>query len=284
MQRFAFFMLATLFCLVAGADVHADAGKVPQGWPTTIKQGDMVMVKTLPGTQAKVLGRTITANNDGVMVFGVGRDQKSTLPVTVTSFDGKKHPFTIQVTPRQWKVERVNGVARKHVSPPKAVQNRISNDAANVRKARKAERTQADFASGFARPVKGGRISGVFGSQRIFNGTPKSPHGGMDFALPTGTPIHAPADGIVTLVDDLYYSGHTVLIDHGQGINTSYLHMSKVSVKDGQTLKRGDKIGEIGATGRATGPHLHFGLNWYNVRLDPQEALKQWPVVESQKQ
>ncbi len=147
--------------------------------------------------------------------------------------------------------------------------SRIRKEAEQVREARVPDTDQEDFFNGFGWPVKG-RISGVYGSQRVYNGKPGRPHYGLDIAVPTGTPVAAPADGIVRLVDsDLYYSGGTIIIDHGHGLFSSFLHLSKVSVKGGTTIKRGQIIGEVGATGRVTGAHLDWRYNWFDKRLDP---------------
>ena len=147
--------------------------------------------------------------------------------------------------------------------------------AAATHQPRERDDAREDFSRGFVRPVEGGRISGVYGSQRILNGEPRSPHFGLDIAVPTGTPIVAPAAGVVSFAEpDLYLTGGTLLIDHGHGLTSSYLHMSRLDVSAGQRVEQGQVIGAVGATGRASGPHLHWGLNWFDVRLDPALLLE----------
>jgi len=151
---------------------------------------------------------------------------------------------------------------------------RIAREAARVREARLLDDARADFARAFIWPVQG-RISGRFGNQRIYNGKPGSPHSGMDIAAPTGTPVKAPAAGVVTLADpDLYLTGGTLLIDHGHGISSNFLHLSRLDVKPGDRVEQGQVVGAVGATGRASGPHLHWGMNWFEVRIDPLLVLE----------
>ena len=158
-------------------------------------------------------------------------------------------------------------VAEKMVTPPDSVIARIKSDQATVAAARQLMATTGDFLQGFDWPVTG-RISGVFGSQRILNGTPRQPHYGIDIAAPHGTPIQAPASGLVTLVKDLYFSGWTVIINHGLGLNSSFLHLDQVSINIGDNVSRGDNIGTVGSTGRSTGPHLDWRLDWQGRRID----------------
>ncbi len=222
-----------------------------------------------PELVSATLNDTPLLVKEGRLVFGFGRDAalKQTLSLTFASGETQSHTLTL--TPREYKIDRIEGVAQKYVSPPESVLKRIRNDAALVKEARDVDSVRLDVFGDFYRPAKG-RISGVYGSQRVFNGTPKRPHFGLDIANKTGTPIYAPAGGTVTLAHpDLYYSGGTVVIDHGFGVTTTYIHMSKLHVKTGDTIKTGEEIGHIGATGRVTGPHLDWRLNWGSVRLDP---------------
>ena len=166
----------------------------------------------------------------------------------------------------------------KTVTPDPETAKRIEAEQARVAEARKRDDDREDFLHGFALPVQGARISGVYGSQRIDNGVPKAPHMGLDMAVPEGTPIHAPAAGIVTFAEpDLVLTGGTVLIDHGFGLSSSFLHMSRLDVKAGERIKAGQVIGAAGKTGRATGPHVHWGFNWFDVRLDPALLPKPSP-------
>lgn len=143
-----------------------------------------------------------------------------------------------------------------------------------IARARQIDSPGTDFTASFIAPVNG-RISGVFGSQRILDGKPRQPHSGVDFAAPEGAPVKAPAAGSVTLVDpDMYFSGGTVILDHGHGISSVFIHLSRIDVRVGQRIARGEVIGAVGATGRATGPNLHWGVSWFETRLDPQLLLR----------
>lgn len=237
--------------------------------PQNMSQGGLVTATVPAGSSAKVNGKDVRVGDDGMLVFGAGRDEKGPVVVVVTYPDGHKDTSRVTVTPRAWPVERVNGVPPKTVNPPPDIAARIQREQAEVAAARKRDDNREGFVHGFIWPVVG-RISGRFGSQRIFNGTPKSPHPGMDIAVPQGTPVKAPADGIITFAKpDLYLTGGTVLIDHGFGLSSNFLHLSRLDVKVGQVVHQGDVIGAAGMTGRATGPHVHWGFNWFEVRLDP---------------
>jgi hypothetical protein len=237
--------------------------------PGEVAQGCAVFGRTAPGGRVRLGGREVRVGDDGVFVFGVGRDQRDPLALQVTLPDGTTRTHQVTVQPRDWRIERVDGVPQATVDPPPAIAARIAREQAAVAAARARDDARADFAAGFDWPTRG-RISGVYGSQRIYNGSPRSPHSGLDVAAGTGTPLKAPAAGIVAFADpDLYLTGGTVLIDHGHGLSSVFLHLSRIDVKIGQRVERGDVFGAVGATGRATGPHMHWGLNWFDVRLDP---------------
>ncbi|SFS04339.1 Peptidase family M23 [Dyella sp. OK004] len=237
--------------------------------PTSISQGGLV-VATLPGlTQASVDGKAVRVGDNGTVVFGAGRDETGPLTVDLAYRNGRRDSVRIAVTPRDWPIERVNGVPPKTVNPPPALAERIRREQAEVTAARRRDDSREDFLSGFIWPVQG-RISGRFGNQRIYNGDPKAPHSGMDIAVPTGTSVKAPAAGVVTFAKpDLYLTGGTVLLDHGFGLSSNFLHLSRLDVKVGQRVRQGEVIGAAGMTGRATGPHVHWGFNWLGTRLDP---------------
>jgi len=237
--------------------------------PQSMSQGGLVATIVPDGSAATVNGKKVRVGADGMLVFGAGRDEKGPITVVLTLPDGRRETTRVEVTPRDWPVERVNGVPPKTVNPPPDIAARIQREQAEVAAARKRDDDREGFSRGFIWPVTG-RISGRFGSQRIFNGTPKSPHPGMDIAVPQGTPVKAPADGVITFAKaDLYLTGGTVLIDHGFGLSSNFLHLSRIDVKVGQAVHQGDVIGAAGMTGRATGPHVHWGFNWFEVRLDP---------------
>jgi murein DD-endopeptidase MepM/ murein hydrolase activator NlpD len=182
--------------------------------------------------------------------------------------------YQVTVDPRDWPVERVNGVPPRTVDPPPAIAERIRREQAEVTAARTRYDTRTGFAQAFQWPVEG-RISGRFGNQRVYNGSPGSAHSGMDIAAGNGTPVKAPAAGVVTFAKpDLYLTGGTVLLDHGHGVSSNFLHLSRLDVQVGDSVEQGQVIGAVGATGRATGPHLHWGMNWLDVRIDPLLMLE----------
>lgn len=243
-------------------------------FPGHVQQGSMVIGKVAPDSRVEYAGRTLRVTDYGTVVFGVGRDASGVATVQVTPPGESSRTVAVDIRPRDWPIERIDGVPPKTVSPPPKVAQRIAREQGRVRAARKSSNDGIGFAEHFIWPVKG-RISGRFGNQRIYNGTPGSAHSGMDIAVPSGMPIKAPAAGTVVFADpELYLTGGTVLIDHGHGIGSNFLHMSRLDVNVGDTVEQGDIIGQVGATGRATGPHLHWGMTWYNVRIDPLLVLR----------
>ena len=256
---------------VAAADAAAESRVV---FPDRVQQGALVLGKVPPGSRVEYGGRVLRTTGYGTVVFGVGRDASGPLRVAVTRPDGSRADARIQVDPRDWPMERVDGVPPKTVEPPPAIAERIRREQARVAEARTRDDARADFAQRFIRPVEG-RISGRFGSGRIYNGKPGAGHSGMDIAAPTGTPVKAPAAGIVTFADPgLYLTGGTVVVDHGHGVSSNFLHLSRIDVAVGDRVEQGQAIAAVGATGRATGPHLHWGMNWFDVRVDPLLVLE----------
>lgn len=239
-------------------------------------QGDLVVGRAAPGSLILYNGRVLRVSPQGWYTFGIGRDASTPITLEIRSPDGVLNRERIAVLARDWPIERVDGVPEATVNPPPAVAARIAREQARVAEARKRDDARVDFVHGFVWPIDG-RISGRFGSQRIYNGSPRAPHSGVDVAATTGTPVHAPAAGIITFADPaLYLTGGTVLIDHGHGVSSSFLHLSQINVQLGDSIAQGQIIGAVGATGRATGPHLHWGLNWFDVRLDPQALVPQY--------
>ena len=238
-------------------------------------QGNFVQGGLVTGTAPKNLQvqfqqRKLLRNSDGLFVLGFNRDDATQQQLVIIQGDGRQQTLPFTISAREYDVQKVNGVPARTVNPDPKDMARIEKETAQVAEAREAAAAQAFFKNGFVWPVKG-PVSGVYGSQRIFNGEPRSPHFGVDLAVPAGTPIFAPADGVITLAEkDLFFSGGTIILDHGMGINSGYLHMSKLLVKKGDKVKQGQKIGLVGSSGRATGPHLCWRLNWYQSRLDPQ--------------
>lgn len=257
-----------LAMLLAGA-VHASTPPAGITLDHPLRQGQMVVGRTEPGARVSVDQRNVRVDGAGRFVFGIGRDQVRVVLCVRLSGDEKARCQGLPVPQREYRIERVSGLPPATVSPNPAEQARIAREAALITAARERDDARSDFAVPFRRPAQG-RISGVYGSQRILNGEPRSPHLGLDIAAPTGTPIVAPAPGVVTLVhEDMLLTGQTVVLDHGHGISSVYIHMSRIDVAEGQRLAAGDPIGAIGMTGRASGPHLHWGLNWFEVKLDP---------------
>lgn len=259
--------LSGALILLGALMAHAAEPVLPL--PNAVSQGGLVIARMPDVSRATVGGKPVRVGADGTFVFGAGRDDKGPLAIDLTYRNGQRESVRIPVLPRDWPVERVDGVPPKTVNPPPAIAARIRREQAEVVAARARDDDREDFTQGFAWPVQG-RISGRFGNQRIYNGDPKAPHSGMDIAVPQGTPVKAPADGVVTFAKpDLYLTGGTVLLDHGFGLSSNFLHLSRLDVTPGQRVRRGQVIGAAGMTGRATGPHVHWGFNWFGVRLDP---------------
>ena len=242
--------------------------------PERAAQGAMIIGRTLPAAEVHVGERRLAVDAQGRFVFGVGRDENGPLHVRVQAPGAADHVARIEILPRDWPIQRINGVPPATVNPPPALAARIARENARIVAARRTESRNTGFAQAFIWPVQG-RISGRFGNQRVFNGTPKSPHSGMDIAAGQGTQIKAPAAGTVTLAEkNFYLTGGTVMIDHGHGISSNFLHLSRLDVKVGDVVKQGDVIGAVGSTGRSTGPHLHWGMTWFDVKIDPLLVLE----------
>jgi len=232
-------------------------------------QGGVIFGASVPGTRVVLNGRNVRVSPSGHFVFGFGRDAPATAQLEISLPNGTVDRRALQIEPREYKTQRISGLPPKMVTPPKKVLARIRKENKSIAAARAVDRPEALFESGFIWPAIG-RISGVFGSQRILNGEPRRPHYGLDIAAPPGTPVQAPADGAVAIAQrDMYYTGGTVVLDHGHGLTSVYSHLKDVTVKQGQILRQGDILGTIGATGRATGAHLDWRINWFKERLDP---------------
>jgi murein DD-endopeptidase MepM/ murein hydrolase activator NlpD len=238
-----------------------------------LEQGSLALGYAEKGARVTIDGEKVRLSPDGVFAFGFAFDQTKPSVIVVTWPGGTTETQSYTPTVRQYEIQHVNGLPQNTVTPPPEVLERIKKEAAEIYQARQRDTDGADFLGGFDWPAPGIE-SGVFGSQRIDNGIPMAPHFGVDMAAPTGTPIRAPADGRVSMSADHYLNGGFTLIDHGQGVSTSYLHQSKRLVKEGDKVKRGQLIGHIGQTGRATGPHLHWAMNWFEVKLDPSRSTR----------
>ncbi len=259
-------LLSLGLCAGVSTGLLADDGSIYLEGDFT--QGGLIRGKVTPGSTVGYEGRALRVGPDGRFIFGFHRDDAKDHTLEVTDPDGKTTLHQISISQREYDIQRIDGLPPKKVTPPESLLKRIRAEGQRVREARAIDSDFRGFDDGFIWPVKG-RISGVFGSQRVLNGQPRQPHYGIDIAVPTGTPFVTPAAGTVTLVEpDLYYSGGTVMVDHGYGLASTFLHIEEIKVELGQKLKQGDIVGTVGATGRATGPHLDWRVNWFDDRLD----------------
>jgi len=289
-------LAATVLSAVAGAQTslphHSGPTPVSQHTshlPAAASQGALVIGLSHPAAKVTYLNpqladdppaarRALRVDPAGRFVFGIGRDQRQPVQIEIRHADGRIERRSIAITARGWPVERIHGVPPATIDPPPAIAARIAREQAQVAAVRSRDDARSDFADAFAWPVRG-RISGRFGNQRVYvrpdgRDVPKSPHSGMDIAAANGTPVLAPAAGIVTFArSGLYLTGGTLVLDHGAGVSSNFLHLSRIDVQPGDRVVRGQRIAAVGATGRATGPHLHWGMNWFDTRIDPLLVL-----------
>ncbi len=274
-RQLAIAAVAVVAAIVAPAyTAPARADDIPVRWLSgDWQQGSVIIGQVPPGSRLFFKGRELRLTDDGRFVFGLHRDEPKIVRFRLVEADGTEHRFARTVAPRVYEIQRIDGVDPAKVTPPPETLARIRAEAERVRRARAVDSARTDFLSDFIWPVVG-PISGVFGSQRILNGQPRQPHYGVDVAVPTGTPVVAPAGGVVTLAEpDLYFSGGTLMIDHGHGLSSAFLHLSKILVKLGDEVRQGEPIAEVGATGRVTGPHLDWRVNWFEARVDAQTLV-----------
>ncbi len=235
-------------------------------------QGHYIIGITDPAAKIIIGKKEVRVSKDGYFVFGIDRDRK--FDVTITKIiDGKIEKIVKKVLKRKYNIQRIDGLEESKVTPPESVYKRIKEENNRIGEARAINSELPFFKNQFIMPVKG-IISGVYGSQRILNGKPKWPHYGIDIAAKKGTKIRSSATGVVTMAEpDLYYTGGTIIMDHGHGISTIYSHLESLKVEVGDEILQGDIIGTVGSTGRSTGPHLDFRINWFQTRLDPMSVL-----------
>ncbi len=235
-----------------------------------LTQGGMAWGHVTPGSALRFLNRDVRVGPDGLFVIGFGRDFGDKAKIEITTPDGARRIEVIAISKRKYNIQRIDGLPKKMVSPGAKALKRIRRENQLIGKARLRDTPEPHFVRGFAWPAVG-PISGVYGSQRVLNGKPRRPHFGVDVAMPVGTPVGAAATGKVVLAEpDLYYTGVTVIIDHGHGVTSLYLHMHSHNVRVGDDVAQGDIIGAIGQSGRATGPHLDWRINWFEQKIDPQ--------------
>jgi len=239
----------------------------------TREQGSLMVGKGPSGTTVTLSGKPLRVSSEGWFVFGIAYDRTERIDFTVRIPNGPIENNDFEPVKRQYDIQSISGLPEKYVEPPPEVAARMKREHEAIWTAREADSDGIGFSEPLDWPFAG-RLSGVYGSQRILNGKPMAPHLGVDIAAPEGTPIHAPADGIVSITDDFYLEGGFTLLDHGHGVSTCCLHQSKRLVAVGDKVRRGDVIGHVGKTGRATGPHTHWGLCWFQMKLDPSRATR----------
>lgn len=237
------------------------------------EQGALIFGSTAPGVAVAVDGRVLRTAEDGRFVFGLDRDAAEEVTLVLTAPDGAPSTLRYPVAKRAYAIQKLNGLPPKQVNPDPEMDVRIARETASNRAARARDTDLAAVFQSFIWPARGA-ITGVFGSQRILNGEPKQPHYGVDVAGPIGATVIAPADGIVSLANpDMFFSGGTLYLDHGHGVSSAFLHLSKILVKPGQQVKQGEKIALIGNTGRVTGAHLDWRVNWFESRVDATQLV-----------
>lgn len=272
-MRRLFVGLLTLLALAA-SPATAD----PLALNGNLTQGGLVFGTVAPGSRVMLDGRTVRVSAAGRFVFGFGRDAPPSAALRVVRPDGAVETRTLSIAPRDYNVQHIEGLPPKMVTPPEDVLARIRRENEMIAAARAQDRAEPLFDSGFIWPAQG-IITGVYGSQRVLNGEPRRPHYGIDIAAPAGTPVVSPADAVVTLAEtDLYYTGGTLILDHGHGLSSAMLHMKTLSVSVGQRVRQGDPLGTVGAGGRATGPHLDWRINWFDQRVDPAFLVPPMPA------
>ena len=273
MRRLGVAFVGFFACCIALAAQAEDALTLSGG----IEQGGLVRGVVPVGAKISLDGKSIRVAADGHFIFGFGRDAPEHAMLVVTYPDGRTDERDLEVAKRSYDVQSIKGLPPEMVTPDAETLARIKQEAELVRAARAKSADLLFFEAPLEWPVTG-TITGVYGSQRILNGEPRAPHLGVDVAAPAGTPVKTSAGGTVVLAEaDLYFTGGTVIVDHGYGLNTVYIHLQRISVRLGQTLRQGETIGELGATGRTTGPNLHWGVNWYGIALDPARIAGPMP-------
>ncbi len=268
--------ISSLFVLMIMSYCQLLAANSPR-WQGSFEQGGLVLGKVPSQYSVIYQGKVLKLSSHGYFLLGFGRDAPKTVELTVVDNNAQKHRQTLSLDQRVYNTQRIEGVPQETVTPSEKDLKRIRNDARMVASARGQVTDDIYFLDGFMPPLSG-PITGVYGSQRIYNGIPKRPHYGIDYAAPTGTLVRAPAGGVVIFAHrDLFYSGGTLIIDHGHGLSSTFLHLSDIYLELGQNVERGEPIAEVGASGRATGPHLDWRMNWQKERIDPQLVLKALP-------
>ncbi|HUT51631.1 MAG TPA: M23 family metallopeptidase [Alphaproteobacteria bacterium] len=242
-----------------------------------VEQGALVFGRTEPGTKVVVDGRALQVTRGGRFVFGVDRDAKKPLKIALIHPGQQSETTYLPIKPRAWRKQFITGIPPALVTPPPTLMKRLEREYFLVLGVRKADSGMTHWTQKLRWPARG-RISGVFGSQRFYNGKPRSYHSGVDVAVPQGWKVRAPIGGIVSLTHEgLYFAGMTVMVDHGHGVQSSFIHLSRTLVKKGDRVRQGQVIGLVGRTGRATGAHLHWSMSWFQTRIDPHRVVGPMP-------
>ena len=241
-------------------------------------QGGLVKGRVPSGTEVWFAGNPVRVSEEGDFLIGFHRDEPLAVTLRLKYPDGKVEKLDLEIEKRNYDVQRIDGLPPRKVTPSEKDLERIYAETRLIKQARKLDDDRTDYKTGFIWPTVG-RISGIYGSQRILNGKPRRPHYGIDIAAPTGTPVLAPADGVVTLAHpDTYFNGGLIALDHGHGLSSWFSHLSRLLVSKGDRVKRGDRIAEVGSTGRSTGPHLDWRINLFERRIDPALLVGPMPV------
>lgn len=285
LQRDRLNLMRRAVLVIAPAMVALSSGSTYAGMLALeglLVQGGLVQGRTDADAKVVFEGRPVRVSEEGLFLIGFGRDAPPQARLLITFPDGNRERRVLNIQRRQYKIQRIDGLPPRKVSPPEEELPRIRAETTLIKKARARNDARTDFLTGFTWPVKG-RITGVYGSQRILNGEPRRPHYGLDIAAPEGTPVHAPADAVVTLTHtDMFFSGGTLILDHGHGLSSTFIHLNRILVKEGAHVRQGDAIAEVGATGRANGAHLDWRINLFKRRLDPQLILESMPAPVKQ--
>ncbi len=256
--------LSTLLSFAPNANAVELCGKLAQGEILVGKfaEGDVIFKQ-----------EKIRTSEQGDFLIAFGRDDESSQNISFLTKDETTKDVELKIEPTAWDIQNINGVPPRKVTPSNSDLRDIETEQKLVKKGQKNNTTTAFWKKGFIKPVEG-RTSGKFGGQRIMNGVKRNPHSGMDIAAPEGTPVKASSDGKVTLAaPELFYSGNVVILDHGYGLHTIYAHLKEIHVKEGDIVTQGDIIGLVGKTGRATGPHLHWGASLNGIKFNPPSLL-----------
>jgi len=273
------YFLPVLFLTLANSASFIVAADEPTLTLTgNLMQGGLVHGQVVPGEKVQINGHGVRVSADGEFIIGFGRDYPAQAKLTILSVDGStKRNQTLNLETREYAIQRIDGLPENKVSPDKEALARINQESESIATARSLDDDRMDFKSGFIWPVRGS-ISSVYGGQRVLNGQARHPHFGIDIVAPTGTPVQAPAAGIVTYVnDDMYFSGGTLVVDHGHNLSSSFLHLEEILVKVGDRVEQGQKIALVGSTGRVTGAHLDWRMNWHQQHLDPGLLMDDLP-------